>query len=271
MTTPLLPGNPYEVPAHIMAQGGVRFLTTSDMSHAGVTVGAFMHNSPARRGVRLSGGCSGMSRGDKQEMMDYFVEAFANFTGFVSSGGTRQVGDDGGIDPMITDVPAALANKWPDRILTLSTAPRTGQMALVDNSRLVLDAENGTLPQPGVHMVILVQPVLSHDKAGWDFDVDHYLKLFNEYVRTGGWRFGEPVWNGGGITVEEAVKAANLGWPVFPIEGSGRAADQLAAAALAGEPINGLKPGAERNLHVVRRDDPSTLAQAMASQGLIAA
>jgi hypothetical protein len=256
---------PFLVPDNI---GAVRLIVTHDHRFVGITVGAFMHNSPTKVGARIAGGCANMSFDDKVDMIEFFVELFRGFAGFVSSGGTRQE-SDGKIDPMVTDVPAALAAAYGDQVVTLSTTPRTGEMSLVDDSRLVLDAGSGILPQPGVHMLIVVQPEFSHEVSGWDGDVDAYFALFNEYVKQAGWQFMMPVWNGGGLTRQEAVKAANLGWLVLPVKGSGRAAQDLIDEINAGS-VEGVKPESQANFLVVDRDNPAAGRQELVKRGLIA-
>lgn len=257
---------PFRVPSQV---GATRFIVTSSASKVGLAVGAFMSTAPAQRGMRLAGGCANMSRGDKLGMIEYFLAAFENFTGFVSSGGTRQVDDENRLDVMVTDVPAALLAQYGrERILTMSTTPRTGDMVLVENSRLVLDAQSGILPQPGVHMVIVIQSEFQHETLGWDGDVDDYLRLFHEFVKNG-WKFGMTVWNGGGLTKKEAILAVNLGWPVFVVRGSGRAADELAAQLDRQQPIAGVREDGYRRLCVVEKDDPGQLADQMRAFGLV--
>ena len=153
-----------------------------------------------------------------------------------------------------------LAKHRGSRVLTISTVPRTGDMALTGDSRLVLDTSNGVNPQPGVHMIVVFQPQLAHEALGWNGDVDGYFSLFDAYVKLARWKFAMPVWNGGGVTREEALKAAKLGWPVVLIEGSGRQADTLAAEVR------------QRKLRgpfsIAQRDDPETLRTALRRRGL---
>jgi hypothetical protein len=258
---------PFQVPPAI---GQVQFHVASSPNTVGVTVGAFMTRSQVRVGVRLAGGCSNMTPEDKLNMLDYFVDGFEGFQGFVSSGGTRSE-SDGRIDPMVTDVPAVLVAAYGGKnVLTLSTTPRTGQMVLRDDSRLVIDSDSGIAPQPGVHMVIVFQTEFSHETLDWDGDVNAYFRLFNEFVKNG-WRFGMTVWNGGGVTRDEAIKAAKFGWPVIVVQGSGRAADALAELVLNGTPIDGVELSERTlsNFTVVHRDDSNTLNAALRRHGFI--
>jgi len=267
----LLPmSHPYRIPAGI---GRVRFVVTDDIAKVGLTVGAFMSRSLRRLGIRLTGGCKGMDRTDKLDMISYFVESFEGFEGFASSGATRNAPSDGLLDPMVTDIPAALAAAYGERVLTLSTAPRTGEMALVDDGRLVLDEYN-TAPQPGVHMTIIIQPEFAHDVLNWDGDVVPYFRMFNEFIRSGSWKFGMTVWNGGLITIDEAFKAASFGWPVFVVQGSGRGADQIIDLLQDGTPIPEreqltLNDKLRQQFIPVQRDDPMTLRNALVAQEFI--
>ncbi len=263
---------PYLVPAHI---GESLLVVTDDWRKVANVVGPFMHRSQAKCGMRLAGGCKGMTLPDKLDMIAYFVTAFNDFVGFVSSGATRMVDENGHLDPMITDVPAALAAIYGERILTLSTAPRTGDMALVDDSRLVLDIDNGILPQPGVHMSVIFQSPNADEAMEWDGDVDPYFNIFRQYVNRGGWKFGMTVWNGGAVTIDEAVKAVNDGWPVFLVQDTGRAPDQLIDLLRKGTLIAGregltLSDEARSRFITVQRDDPMTLARALHDNRLIA-
>lgn len=247
---------PYEVPQHI---GQVQFIVTDSAAKAQTAVGAFMQRSPARIGIRIAGGCSGMSEADRVNMLDYFRTALGNYTGFLSSGATRSA-DGRRISPMVTDVPAVVARHRGNRVLTVSTAPRTGRMVLTGNSRLVLDADNGVNPQPGVHMIVLFQPQFAHQQLGWDGDVEGAFGLFDAYAKTG-WPFGLIVWNGGDVTKKEALLAAQLGWHVFLVEGSGRQADEL-ATAVRGKRLRG-------KFTLVKRNDPTTLSAALTRHDFI--
>lgn len=253
---------PFEVPDHI---GRVQLIVTDSAARAKIAVGAFMHRSPARIGIRIAGGCSGMSEADRVNMLDYFRTALGGFTGFLSSGATRSA-DGRRISPMVTDVPAVVARHRGNRVLTVSTAPRTGDMVLTGDSRLVLDVENGVNPQPGVHMIVLFQSRFAHTKLGWDGDVgdgseEGYFGLFNAYF-TNGWPFGLIVWNGGEVTLKEVRIAARLGWSIFLIEGSGRAANALAIAAR--------ERKLQGNISIVQHRDPQSLRSALARHGFIA-
>jgi hypothetical protein len=267
---------PHLVPEHI---GTVRLRVTDNWTKVRDIVGAFMTSSPAQIGLRIAGGCSNMSAQDKIDMIEYFVAAFDGFSGFMSSGGTRDVTADGQIDPMVTDVPAAIAASN-HNVLTLSTVPLTGEMGLVDDSRLVLDTSNGVNPQPGVHMIVAFQndePTLgdgTEQYLGWDGDVDPYFQLFGRFVRLG-WLFGLTSWNGGDVTYAEAQRAAESGWPTFLVEGSGRKTDELIGQVrpMLENPPSGadLSVFGVQNFVIVQRDDPTTLKSALIERSFITA
>jgi hypothetical protein len=264
---------PFAVPAHL---DNVVVLVAHSEQQVSGSVGAFATRSPAPFGLRVSGGAWGMGPKDKLKMLEYFVEGLRDFKGLVSSGATRDVTEGGLIDPMVTDVPAALLSKYgEERILTLSTLPRTGELRLVDDSRLIMvDAINDTYyPQPGVHMIIVFQTEDTFEVLGWDGDLDGYFGLFNRQ-REYGWNWGMPIWNGGGTTLKEMVRAATYGWPVFVVNNTGRRANDVANYVLKGVPIPDtdivISEAARSRFFIVDRDDPGTLRAALRKTGLIA-
>lgn len=216
---------PFAVPAHI---GQVTLEVTTSQAIAVNLVAGTMQRAVTRHGLRLAGGCSGMSADDRLGMVAYFLQELATFRGLLSSGATRATTPAGSIDPMVTDIPAALAAANPAEVLTIGTAPRTGKMQLVENSRLVLSGADNIFPNPGIHLLVLIQAA-DGGELDWYDELKPYLSLFASFVRDCGWRFATIVWNGGGVTRAEALMAAELGWPVFLVVGSGRAADELAA------------------------------------------
>lgn len=221
---------PFVVPAHI---GQVKLEVTTSQAIAVDLVAGTMQRAVAKRGIRLAGGCSGMSAQDRLNMIEYFLQELTTFRGLLSSGATRSITPAGLIDPMVTDIPAALAAANPASVLTIGTAPRTGKMQLVENSRLVLSDTGDIFPNPGIHLLVLIQAA-DGGELDWYDELKPYLTLFASFVNDCGWRFATIVWNGGGVTRAEALMAAELGWPVFLVVGSGRAADELAAEQASG-------------------------------------
>jgi hypothetical protein len=253
---------PYAVPSNIKF---VRLIVTGQHDPLPTAVSAFTHRSPIAVGLRLAGGCSGMSVGDKHGMLSFFGDGLSQFTGLVSSGGTRAIDSRGQLDPMVTDVPALLAAQSPHGVVAISTVPRTGDLGLVDDSRLVLDESGTLLPNPGVHMIVLVQSNNGLE-IDWDGDLNMYFNMFENLVRHGGWRFGMVVYNGGGVTRSEALRAMTLGWPVILVRESGRQADILVR-----ELANGDLDVDNNRVSVVDNGDWASLHAECVRHGLIAA
>ena len=266
MDTLLDTRHPYRVPSTI---GAVDVIVTTSSAPILPAIQARMTASPAPIALRIAGGCSGMSDDDKQDMLAWFYRNMHGFKGLLSSGGTRDI-KDGRLDPMVTDVPAMLAS---DQVLTISTLPLVGTMQLVDDSRLRISRTDQygtslTHPNPGVHMLVVVQHPLG-TALGWDGDVRTYFDMLNMYHHQGHrnpWQVGLVAWNGGSVTELEIKLAARYGWPVILVEGSGRAADKFITAmrdgtldlAQSNEHSTPYNPRIH-NIYVVRRDEPNSL------------
>ena len=260
--------HPLAVPAHI---GEVRLIMVTKDHPLPLSVSSYIHRSPAALGIRLAGGCSNMSQAERDGMLGFFASGLAGFSGLLSSGGTREVSPDGMLIPMVTDVPPLLAAQSPGKVLTISSVPRTGDLRLVGESRLVLSADHTLLPNPGVHMIIVVQSETGFPLE-WDGDLDTYFKLFHSLVVDGLWKFGMVVYNGGGVTKKEAERAMMLGWPVILVEGSGRMADELVQAIKLPDfklpDGTALAPG---QVTTVQNGQSSELYSQLVAHGLIAA
>ena len=177
--------------------------------------------------VRLAGGCKGMSPEDKEEMLGLFGEALRGFKGVIWSGATRQLDKNGETDPMVTDVPGAIAAENPGCV-ALGTLPRVEMLTLQDESRLVLD-QWGTVPNPGMAGILVVQNG-PDGESGWDGDVKTYAALMNQWRDCGGFKaLGLISWNGGAVTKDEVIMSIKQGWVTILVEGSGRATDELIA------------------------------------------
>jgi hypothetical protein len=269
---------PFVVPAHIRK---VHLLVVGENDPLPPAAMALTHRSPVKKGLRLAGGCKGLTADDKELMEIFFSVGLRRFRGFISSGGTRDV-KNGLLDPMVTDIPALLAAQSPDQVITLSTVPRVGDFQLVDNSRLTMeivkkDYSYESHPNPGVHMLVYVQShdgsPLDSENSGWDGDLNTYFNLFGNLVRTGGWDFGMIVYNGGNITRKEAFMAIKMGWPVIIVQGSGREADaMIAEIEVTGDISYGDKKTTVDRSKVwfVRNNDLHGLDQAVELAGLIA-
>ena len=219
---------------------------------------AFMLRSPAPFGIRLAGGCTDMSVAERYAMLEFLGAGLMPFTGFVSSGGTREVLANGQLNPMVTDVPALLAAQG--RVLTASTVPQTDIIGLVDESRLVWRPDGLLVPNPGVHRLVVVQGSRG-ERLGWDGDLQVYFDLFQALVARAGWRCALVVYNGGEVTLQEIYLALALGWKVIIVAGSGRAADDIVRQAQDGI-IKGPLPPPEKYI------DLTYLRQAQKELGL---
>ena len=268
---------PLQVPKHI---GAVHVIVMNSGDTVPAAVQAMMSRSPTRFGLRIAGGCSGMRPTDRENMLTWFGQNLADFSGFVSSGATREV-TGGKLDPMVTEVPALLASTG--NVITISTVPRVGNLQLVDDSRLQIynQADWGdsiSHPNPGVHMIVMVQDRLGSE-LDWDGDVLTYVELFDGYRRTAGWQFATIVWNGGGVTKTEVKMALRAGWPVILVKGSGRAADEYITALETNGVIDLTLPEIDdgmvfhdpdvHNLIVVSKNDPSSLHDQLATLGFM--
>lgn len=268
---------PYRVPEHI---GAVHLIVMNSTDQIVPAVHAQISASPTRKGLRITGGCANMEAPDKVDMLAWFSGNLVDFSGFVSSGATREVSADRLLDPMVTEVPALLASTG--RVTTLSTVPRVGAFQLVDESRLQMFREDEwgggiTCPNPGVHMIVVVQDQMG-DQLDWDGDLLAYVELFDTYRRTAGWDFATIVWNGGGVTKTEVKLTARAGWPVILVKGSGRAADEYCNAIKAGDSIDFTLTGEDEpvlydpsvhQLYVVSKDEPTSLRDQLAALGFM--
>jgi len=207
-----------------------------------------------RVGLRIGGGCKGMNATDKLEMLDYFATALEGYEGLVWSGGSRAL-KDGEVDPMITEVPGVIANENPGCV-ALASVPRIDLLTLRGDSRLVLDEWN--VPNPAVSAILIVQNG-ADGKGDWDGDVDVAFRLMDNWINYAGFTaMGEIAWNGGDITKDEVIRAAKRGWPSIVINGSGRAADEIAAKIASGNTtLDGLVPA--NSISVAQRNNPQTL------------
>lgn len=186
-----------------------------------------------RAAVRFAGGCKGMSPADKLDMAKFIMEAFRGYQGVATSGATsaRKDGkaisrnDVAEVDLMVTDLAVLV-----DSDVALGTAPRTGQMYFAGFGLLNLD-QYGTNPNLRMDHILIVEDSNADTTFDWDGDLDHYFRWMTMLHREAGFRLGLVVWNGGAVTLKEALEAARLGWQVIVITGTGRAADELATSA----------------------------------------
>jgi hypothetical protein len=217
----------------------------------------------AKVAIRIGGGCKGMSRDDKDNMLSFFSTTFSGYRGVVWSGGTRQV-TDGMIDPMVTEVPGIIMEENPDCV-AIGTIPRTDNLRLVEDSRLVLDGY-GTAPNVSQRGLLIVQDG-ADGNLDWNGDVDRYIGIMDKWSKHGGFSaIGLITWNGGPVTWEEIDKVAKKKWPVILVEGTGRVTDETIAKIRDG--YNGL-PDYFKGEHViiVPKDNPEILRGVLMGEG----
>lgn len=178
--------------------------------------------APYKSIIRFAGGCKGMKPEDKPQMLEFFRVACAGFRGVAMSGATSSLNSLNEVDPMITDIPDYLARTNPE-IISLGTAPRTACMAFKENMQLHLD-DWGTRPNGGMRCIVLIQDG-GENKLEWNGDLPAYFSFMNSLQKYSGFHPALVVWNGGPVTIEEALLAKDKGWPVFVVTGTGRAAD----------------------------------------------
>ena len=254
-------------PYRVTAPGGETKVLVMDRKEGFPATFALMATTaPHKVAIRVSGGCKGMSPGDKDEMLRYFADAFRGYRGMIWSGATRQFTTHGGLDPMVTDVPGIIAAENPECV-ALGSVPRTNYLRLVGESRLVLDGY-GTGPNPSMRGILVVQNG-ADGKSEWDGDLDAAFGLMENLVSYGGFsRVGVIAWNGGPITKDEVTRSMRNGWPTVVVKGSGRAADEI-AAELEARDRSLEHPDRNPSVVVVDRANPGTLRDYLISSGFI--
>lgn len=248
-------------PFRVTAPGGkVRLVVMDALAGLPAAFALLGTMAATKVAVRIGGGCKGMSRSDKDQMLEFFSTAFAGYTGVAFSGGSRMV-KDGEIDPMVTDIPGVLAANNPGAV-ALGTLPRVDLLTLQDDSRLVLD-EYGNAPNPDMSGILVVQNGADGD-IGWDGDVPVYFRLMENWRDYAGFSaLGLAAWNGGAITEAEITGSIKRGWPTFLIEGSGRVTDEMITKLDAGEIESA------PHIHIVSKENPNQLHDLLVVNGFL--
>lgn len=240
-------------PYRVMAPGAKVHLVIMNATDGLPAAFALMGTRAKKKvAIRISGGCKGMSGEDKVGMLNYFLDAFAGYEGLIWSGASRMI-KDGVVDPMVTEVPGAIAAENPDCV-ALGTVPRTDLLSLQGDSRLVLDEWN--VPNPAVSGILIVQ----NDPCapgGWDLDLPMMFALMDNWKQYAGFEaLGFIGWNGGDITRDEILGGAKRGHHSFVIKGSGRVSDEIAALVEQDDTCGGqIKSGTLRALDKERPQD----------------
>lgn len=191
--------------------------------------------------VSITGGCAkaNMTYDEGQEVLDLFKTAFSGFCGAMLIGGTRMITDD---DPDqvlfgITEIGPVIRANCPESFI-LGVIPRLQEVVFHREATMlkvvhtigeVGSPDHTTIVHPHQDMVIGVSKRLLPDRPIWDDEVE-FRRYVTDLLRTyGDWRSVLIAHNGGGTTEREVIIAADHGWPVILIRGSGRATDKLAA------------------------------------------
>jgi hypothetical protein len=211
--------------------------------------------------VRLAGGCKGLGDEDKVELMEYLAAGFSGFQGAILSGATREIKDDR-TDLMVTDAAVIIGRENPGAVV-LGTFPRTGGLALVGDSSLVM-GKYDTRPNPGYDSFVIVQDGPDND-LGWDGDLRLYFRLLQHLASAGRFRqVGVVAANGGDVTRDEIIWSVQAGYPTFLVYGFGRATDEIVQGYGAGT-LDWLPE--EHQIKVVMRSDPQALHRELANSG----
>lgn len=257
-------------PYRVTTQSGKLNLIVMDGKKDGLpTAFALMGTKAASKvAIRLSGGCKGMGPKDKEQMLDFFAQAFDGFNGLIWSGGTRQVDGQGNTDPMVTDVPGVIAKLNPGTVV-LGTVPRTDMLTLQDDSRLVLN-EYGNVLNPDMDGVLIVQNG-PDGKLDWDGDLDAYFTLMEHWRNYAGFTaLGMIAWNGGPITRDEILRSAKKGWPTIIITGTGRVADEISEQLIKNDPALMSQLPNDHRLWFTGKESPQALHGLLRDHGFIA-
>ena len=187
-----------------------------------------LERAPSRVVVRDAGGCKGRIKDLMPTLFGYYARGCVYesesqqyvFQGFRFSGGTDIAA--------VTNVPGYLARIFP--CISGSTTPRTARMTLrsgekgggvtVDKYETGLDAAQ--------HSTMVIQENV-RDVLTWSGDLRSYIR-FMKTAGKHGFNAAVTVCNGGDITIDEALLALLNGIPVVVIDGTERAADELAVA-----------------------------------------
>jgi len=265
-STAVTPMTVLQHPYRVTAPGGKLHLLIMNASDGLPAAFALMGtNARDKIAVRISGGCKGMNAEDKAEMLDYFAHAFDGYGGVVWSGATRQFKEEA-VDPMVTDVPGVIAAFNPGCV-ALGTLPRVDLLSLQGDSRLVLD-QYGTGPNPSMSGILIVQNG-PDGKLDWDGDLNAAFGIMENWRQYANFqKLGFIGWNGGPITYNEVVRSAKLGYLTTVVQGSGRAADEIASAIQTGNSTLGGKI-LEGSINVVPRENPQQLRDLLIANGFL--
>lgn len=235
-------------------------------SHEGICGKLIMAGANARDKfvIRLAGGCGNLEPEKRAELIPLMVNDFDGFGGILFTGATREIGADGMINPMITDVPGLVAQRNP-ACISLGTVPKTfADYTLTADSRLTFSEDDSLVPAPGLHRFLIVQEGFEIE-AGWDADLPVYFQHMEEWENMG-FKPALVSYNGGGVTMKEITGAAERGWNLFLYKGSGRKTDEFIDMWESDSDFRSLYPDAKVT---VVQSQPGSLREALIDQGFI--
>ncbi len=268
-------------------------IRTTDQADAVELLLDVCERAPAKVNLRWAGGCKGFSAEQVEKLFEYVARGSVSldgsscFQGAVGSGGTMDFAKDGSQSVMICQVPYYMARVFP--CVAWGSTPSTYRLRLdADDSGLIVSRYGAKL-DPNGHMNVLTQTD-AKTFQGWDGDVRWYIGALAS-MQEHGYKVGVGVVNGGDVTKDEALLALSKGVPVVVVNGTGRAADELAKAAASPDALDQFKalyaeaykrglldpekdliPTADqlaKNLRVVSFDNPRELSLALDEFGLL--
>ena len=163
---------------------------------------------------------------DPNVLFPFFLEAFRKAGGSVfMSGGTRAFQKDlETAKYSVCEVVPLLVEAYGG--VGMGSFPRTGTFGFWGPGRFLASDYKDTAVNPGTQMVIAVQKAMGDDgKVGWNGDLIAYIEFLCALRDEHGFKPMVTVYEGGDVTVEEAVLSHENKLPVVVVTGTGRAAD----------------------------------------------
>ena len=195
--------------------------------------------APSTVNMRWAGGCKGFTPDQVEGLFKLVAEGSVSldgkrtYQGAVGSGGTMDFDKDGAESVMICQVPYYMARLF-DCVAWGST-PQTYRMRMdQDRGGGLIVSKYGAHIDPRGHMNLVTQNDMAEPLQGWDGDVRLYMDALGEFAKRGH-KVAVGVVNGGDVTKDEALLALTKNIPIIIVEGTGRAADELAAAFKTGD------------------------------------
>lgn len=263
---------------------------TEDKAYAIELLLDLTDNSPSRVNMRWAGGCKGFSPEDVENLFQFVAKGMLSldgqrcFQGAMGSGGTMDINEDGEESVMVCQIPYYVARLTP--CVAWGSTPQTFRLRRHEDSGNPVVSKYGAELDTRGHMSILTQDSATSFQ-NWNGDVRWYIGALESFARRG-YAVAVGVVNGGDVTLDEALLAISKNIPVILVEGSGRAADQLAKAYQEGtlaslyteafrerdtldfeKDVIPSDDTIEKLVHVVPMDNPALLSSTMDALGLL--